>query len=85
MAKHRSPLAALALVDPRPLAKSSRLQMGTLRARGVPAILLGVASIVVATGLAAALRRSASMLPETLREARFLLTTARGTRGELPN
>jgi hypothetical protein len=85
MSKKRSGIDFLELLDSRALAKSSRLRAGKVQARGVPAILLGVASIVVATGLASALRRSAAMLPETLREARFLLVAMRGARGELPH
>jgi hypothetical protein len=58
--------------------KASRLRFGKLDARGVPAILLGVSAIVVAAGVSAAIRRGATMLPETLREAREFWLAARG-------
>jgi hypothetical protein len=48
------------------------IRFGSLRARGVPAVLLGVSSIIVASGVAAALSKSAARLPETLGEARGL-------------
>jgi hypothetical protein len=48
------------------------IEVGPLRARGVPAILLGVTGIVLASGVAAALAKGASRLPETLGEARNL-------------
>lgn len=80
MAKKRS---VLDLIDARPLVKGSRLRLGTLEARGVPAILFGVAAIVLAAGASATLRRAAALLPETLREARLLWTTVRPGRPEL--
>ena len=48
------------------------IEIGPLRATGVPAILLGVTGIVLASGVTAALARSAPRLPETLGEARGL-------------
>jgi hypothetical protein len=52
--------------------KTFTLEIGPLRATGVPAILLGVTGIVLASGVAAALSKSAPRLPETLSEARGL-------------
>lgn len=52
--------------------KTFSFQLGPLRATGVPAILLGVGGIVLASGLAAALSKGAPRLPETLGEARGL-------------
>jgi hypothetical protein len=54
------------------------LEVGPFRATGVPAILTGVAGIVLASGVAAVLARSAARLPETLREANGLAQTMRG-------
>jgi hypothetical protein len=54
------------------------IEFGPIRATGVPAILVGVCGIVVASGVAAILSRSAGRLPETLREARGLAQTLRG-------
>ncbi|MFY9739180.1 MAG: hypothetical protein WAK11_09030 [Candidatus Cybelea sp.] len=48
------------------------LEVGPLRASGVPAILLGVTGIILASGVTAALAKGASRLPETLGEARNL-------------
>jgi hypothetical protein len=48
------------------------IEIGPLRARGAPAILLGVTGIVLASGITAALAKGASRLPETLGEARKL-------------
>jgi hypothetical protein len=48
------------------------ITIGPVRATGVPAILLGVTGIVLASGITAALAKGASRLPETLGEARNL-------------
>jgi hypothetical protein len=53
-------------------AKTFTLEIGPVRATGVPAILLGVTGIVLASGVTAALAKSANRLPETLSEARGL-------------
>ena len=53
--------------------KMFRFEIGPLRARGVPAILLGVSSIITSVGLARLLAENPSALTETIREAtRFL-------------
>ena len=54
------------------LQSTFRIELGPFRASGVPAILIGVGGIVLASGVAAALSRSANRLPETLGEARGL-------------
>ncbi len=74
--------ALLALLDAKPLVKRSRLKIGKIDARGVPAILIGVAAIVAARGLTAALYKGATILPESLREARQLWLAVR-TRPEM--
>jgi len=48
------------------------VEIGPLRATGVPAILLGVTGIILASGVTAALSKGANRLPETLGEARGL-------------
>ncbi|HZY99239.1 MAG TPA: hypothetical protein VFE36_06675 [Candidatus Baltobacteraceae bacterium] len=53
--------------------KNFTLQVGPLRATGVPAVLLGVSGIVLASGVTAALSKGATRLPETLTEARGLI------------
>lgn len=59
------------------------LEVGPVRATGVPAILLGVCGIVAVSGVAAFLARSAERLPETLGEAKGLAQTLRGDRPRL--
>jgi hypothetical protein len=59
------------------------IQAGPLRATGVPAILVGAAGIVLASGVTALLSRAALQLPETLREARGLAETLRDGRPRL--
>ncbi|MBV8197168.1 MAG: hypothetical protein JO263_03455 [Candidatus Eremiobacteraeota bacterium] len=52
------------------LQRSFTIELGPLRATGVPAILIGVTGVVLAGGLAAALPRGIMRLPEALGEAR---------------
>jgi hypothetical protein len=52
--------------------KTFTLEFGPVRATGVPAILLGVSGIVLASGVTVALSKGATRLPETLSEARGL-------------
>jgi len=64
----------------RGIAKTSKtytLQLGPLRATGLPALLAAVAGVVVAGGVAALLARSGGRLPETLSEARGLAESLR--------
>jgi hypothetical protein len=60
-----------------------RLEVGPVRATGIPAVLVAVCGIVVAGGVAAALSKGARQLPETLREAKGLAQTLRGDRPRL--
>ena len=64
-------------IDPPKILRASKLRVGSLRAQGVPAILLGAAGIVLAAGLARALRAALPTLPETLREAKALAEATR--------
>lgn len=59
--------------------KTFTLEIGPLKATGIPAVLLGVTGIVLAGGVTAALSRSASRLPETLDAARQLATAINNT------
>lgn len=61
--------------------KTFSLEVGPLRATGVPAVLVGVTGIILAAGVARSLTQSADRLPETLREARSL---AQAMRPEVP-
>jgi hypothetical protein len=55
-----------------------RIEVGPLRAQGVPAVLMAVTGVVIAGGVAAALARAGDRLPETLHEAQGLASTLRG-------
>lgn len=66
------------------LMRASRLRVGRVRAMGVPAILMGVAGIIVATGVAKSFRTIAPMLPETIRELKSLLEAGRDARSLKP-
>jgi len=57
--------------------RASKLRIGSVRAQGVPAILLGSAAIVLAAGSMRALIQGAPALPESLRELRQLLDSTR--------
>lgn len=57
--------------------RSSKIRLGPVLAEGVPAILLGAASIVVAAGAMRAIAVGAPNLPETIRELRGLLEATR--------
>jgi hypothetical protein len=54
------------------LQRTFTIEVGPLRATGVPAILIGVTGIVLAGGITAALAKGATRLPEALGEARGL-------------
>ncbi|MDQ2872697.1 MAG: DUF2863 family protein [Candidatus Eremiobacteraeota bacterium] len=59
------------------LTRTFRLEVGPLKAQGVPAILTAVTGVVLAAGVAKALAQSSDRLPETLREARGLAQSLR--------
>jgi len=65
--------------------KSFSIQIGPLRATGVPAILIGVTGIVLASGVASALTKAAPRLPETLGEARGLAEALKPAPVRLPS
>ncbi len=68
------------------VARASRFALGKrVRARGVPAILMGAATIVLAASAGRALERMVTVLPDTVREAREFWLAVRGRRQpELP-
>ncbi len=61
------------------LQRTFTLEVGPLRATGVPAILLGVTGVVLAGGITAALAKGATRLPEALGEARGLAEALNST------
>ena len=66
--------------DPARVLRASRIRFGGVRAMGVPAILIGVAGVIMAAGLARSFRTIAPMLPETLRELKSLVDAGRDAR-----
>jgi hypothetical protein len=66
--------------DPARVLRASRIRAGRVRAMGVPAILIGVAGVILAAGVSRSLGTVAPMLPETLREMKNLLETRRDAR-----
>ena len=59
--------------DPVGVMRASRIRVGrTMRAQGVPAILIGVSCVVVAAGVSRALLTAAPALPDAFREGRNL-------------
>ncbi len=66
--------------DPARVLRASRLRIGRVRATGVPAILIGVAGIIIAAGIARTLDVIAPNLPETLRETKNLLESRTAAR-----
>lgn len=65
--------------------KTFSLEVGPVRAQGVPAVLMAVTGVVIAGGVAKALTMSSDRLPETLREARALAQTFRPEQPKLPS
>jgi hypothetical protein len=65
--------------------KTFSLEVGPVRAQGVPAVLVALTGVVVAGGVARALMQSSDRLPETLREAKSLALAMRAERPQLPS
>jgi hypothetical protein len=68
------------LSSPLKAMRASKIRIGSLRAQGVPAIVLAVAGIVLAAGATKTLQACAPNLPETIRELRQLAETTRRSR-----
>lgn len=60
------------------LVREFRIEVGPVKAQGVPAILVAVTGIVLAGGVAVALSKASGDLPATLRQANDLAKTLRG-------
>lgn len=67
------------------VAKTFSLDVGPLRAQGVPAVLVALTGVVLAAGVSRALMQSSDRLPETLREARSLALAMRSEVPKLPS
>ena len=66
------------VIDAARMLRASKLRVGTFRAAGVPAILLGASALVLAFGAARSLGAFAPLIPETIREAKSLIETTKG-------
>ncbi len=78
-------MAPFARFDPARILRASRIKIGKeIEVRGVPAILLGAATIVAVAGASRAIRATAPSLPDALREATKLVAALRGDRGDQP-
>ncbi|MEO6991094.1 MAG: hypothetical protein ABI346_01690 [Candidatus Baltobacteraceae bacterium] len=67
------------LFDPVPILRASRIRIGNrVRLQGVPAVLVGVATIVLAAGVARTAERAVPALTGTLGEGRRLWALWRG-------
>jgi len=63
------------------IVRRSRVRLGKrMRFEGAPAILAGIACIICAAGVAEALKRGATAVPDVLRETRELWIAVRGER-----
>jgi hypothetical protein len=63
--------------DPARVLRASRVRVGPVRVTGAPAIFLGVAVVILTAGVARSLATLAPLLPETLRETKGLVETAK--------
>jgi len=59
------------------VAKAFKIEVGGFRAQGAPAVLLAAGGLTLAAGIVRILGQNASMLPETLREAKGLVEAIR--------
>ena len=66
--------------DPARVLRASRLRFGDVRAMGVPAILIGVAGVILAAGVSRSLGSIAPQLPEMIREVKSLIDAGRDAR-----
>lgn len=67
-------------IDPARILRASKIRVGGIRARGVPAILLGATAIVIAAGAMRAIAVATPSLAEALREATKLVDALRSDR-----
>jgi hypothetical protein len=65
--------------------KHFTIEIGPFKATGVPAILVGVTGVVLASGITAALSKGAPRLPETLGEMRGLAEAMKPPQQRLPS
>jgi hypothetical protein len=72
----------MAVPDFARILRASQIRVGKVRVRGVPAILLGVSTIVAVAGTARALALAAPSVGEALREATKLVEAIRSDHGD---
>lgn len=59
------------------VARSFTIEIGPIKASGAPAVIVAITGAVVGTGIAVAIARSASRLPETFDSAKGLADSLR--------
>jgi hypothetical protein len=67
----------MAIPDFARVLRASKIRFRGVRVQGAPAILFGVATVIVAAGTVRALHAGAPNLPESIREFRQLLESTR--------
>ena len=72
----------MARFDPARILRASSIRVGKVRVRGVPAILLGVSTVVLSAGTVRALAVAAPSVGEALREATKLVEALRSERAD---
>jgi hypothetical protein len=75
----------MAIPDFARVLRASKIHYGRVRIQGAPAILFGVATVIVAAGAVRALTAGAPNLPESIREFRHLLESGRKDPKKLPS
>jgi hypothetical protein len=63
------------------LAKTAKLTYGDFKATGLPAVIISLSGLVLASGIARAIASSAASLPETVREGRAMLEGSKARKG----
>ena len=73
----------MALPDFARILRASNIRVGDFRARGAPAILIGVSAVVLSAGTVRVLALAAPSLTDVLREATKLAAVVRGDQRRL--
>jgi hypothetical protein len=63
------------------LTRKAKITYGDFRATGLPAVIISLSGLILASGVARALASSAASLPETFREGRAMLEGAKHKKG----
>jgi hypothetical protein len=63
------------------LTTKAKLTYGEFRATGLPAVIISLSGLVLASGVARAIASSAASLPETFREGRAMIEAGKARKG----